>query len=200
MKKRTALLLCSLLLSLAAQRVAALELTVINGAALDDALMSEVLTFCNEQLPFTLSAKTETLSCETPETCQDTLEALKTETDAALIGLIRLDDPNFHQAINTNRLIALINVTPLLTDDPRTSAWRLERMIMRSVAFLLGIPPAPDPNCVTRNYESLEDFDTMGRNFTPPYNPVIPQKALELSITLDPEPTDGTRTPASAGQ
>lgn len=186
MKKQTALLLCSLLLPLTAQRVAALELTVINGAALDDALMSEVLTFCNEQLPFTLATKTETLSCETPETCQDTLEALKTETDAALIGLIRLDDPDFHQAINTNRMIALINVTPLLTDDPRVSAWRIERMIMRSVAFLLGMGPSGMQHCVTGPIESIEDLDQISRNYFPLYTEKLAKRAAEYGLETKP--------------
>lgn len=171
------------------------DIKVINACGLDEGIAAEAIAFCNDQLPFTLAYLSDTLPCDDPATCQEAIQALKTDADAALIGLIRIETPDFHQAINTNRMTALINVTPLITDDPRQTTWRIERMIMRSVAFLLGITPAPDPNCVTRNYQSPEDLDTMGRNFTPPYNPVIRQRALELSVTLNPEPTYGTRRP-----
>lgn len=172
----------------------ALDLNVINAAAVDEPVMTDVITFCNEQLPFTLTVQTvESFSCTNMDTCQDALAALKTEKDAAAIGLVSLAESDLHQSINTNRMTALINVKPLLSDDTQKTTWRLQRMIMRSVAFLLGLPPAPDPNCVTRNYGSLEDLDTMGRNFTPPYNPMVRQKAQELGIPLDPESDGGTR-------
>ena len=171
------------------------DIKVINACGLDESIADEAIAFCNDQLPFTLAYLSGPLSCDDPATCQEAIQALKTDADAALIALVRLDTADLHQSINTNRMTALINVTPLITDDPRQTTWRIERMIMRSVAFLLGITPAPDPNCVTRNYQSPEDLDTMGRNFTPPYNPVIRQRAQDLSITLKPEPPDGTRRP-----
>ena len=172
------------------------EIKVINAANVDAALMTDVVSFCNEQLPFTLTSDSSAnCACANAQACQESILALKTDNDAAIIGLVSVDDPNFHQTINTNRMVALINVKPLIIADNQQTTWRLQRMLMRSVAFLLGIAPAPDPHCVTRHYESLADFDTMGRNFTPPYNPLVRQHAVELGITLNPEPIDTGRAP-----
>ncbi len=192
-KRYFALSACALLLGMVSHTFA-LDMKVLNGADVDESVMVEVLSFCNEQLPFTLAYQViDPCPCMDTATCQDALSALKTENDAAVIGLVSMENSDMHQSINTNRMVALINVKPLISEDSRQTAWRIQRMLMRSVAFLMGITPAPDPNCVTRNYESLDEFDTMGRNFTPPYNPLIQQKAYAMGIPLKPEPENQDR-------
>ncbi|MDD4737229.1 MAG: hypothetical protein PHP44_14125 [Kiritimatiellae bacterium] len=163
----------------------ALDLNVINAAAVDEPVMTDVITFCNEQLPFTLTVQTvESFSCTNMDTCQDALAALKTEKDAAAIGLVSLAESDLHQSINTNRMTALINVKPLLSDDTQKTTWRLQRMIMRSVAFLLGMEPSGVPHCVTGPVESVEELDAISRNYFPLYTEKLAKRASEYGLKI----------------
>jgi len=161
----------------------AVDIKVANHSVVSEPIMTEVLAFCNSQLPFTLAYQTKPdLDCSHAAECMGLLSSEKAPDDLAVIGLIRLPKSEVHQIINTNRMIALINVASLKSEDQKRYTWRLERMIMRSVAFLLGIKPAPDPRCVTRPYQSMDDLDSMGRNYTPPYNDQIKRKAILLDL------------------
>lgn len=164
------------------------DIKVINACGLDESVAAEAIAFCNDQLPFTLAYLSETLSCDDPAACQEAIQTLKTDADAALIGLIRIENPDFHQSINTNRMTALINVTPLITVDPRQTTWRIERMIMRSVAFLLGMGPSGVPHCVTGPVESADELDSISRNYFPLYTEKLSSRAAELGLDVHTAP------------
>ncbi|MBU0678191.1 MAG: hypothetical protein KJ626_08725 [Verrucomicrobia bacterium] len=65
---------------------------------------------------------------------------------------------------------ALIDVGALKTDDAGDQAvdMRIKRQTLRSVAFLFGLPFSPDPRCVFRRVNSVQQLDEMGSNFSPP--------------------------------
>ncbi|MFA7368455.1 MAG: hypothetical protein WC334_02305, partial [Kiritimatiellales bacterium] len=48
--------------------------------------------------------------------------------------------------------------------------------------FSFGLPPTPDPFCVTRDYNSLEDLDSMGRNFSPPWQGRFAEEAAKRGL------------------
>jgi predicted Zn-dependent protease len=80
--------------------------------------------------------------------------------------------------------VAIINTQPLYTDDAEKFARRLERQVMRAAAFSFGLTPTPDPFCVTRDYSSLEDLDSMGRNFSPPWQGRFAEEATKRGFIL----------------
>ncbi|MEI7851979.1 MAG: hypothetical protein WCH86_09115, partial [Kiritimatiellales bacterium] len=67
-------------------------------------------------------------------------------------------------------------------DDAEKFGRRVERQVMRAAAFSFGLEPTPDPFCVTRDYDSLEDLDTMGRNFSPPWQGRFAEEALKRGL------------------
>jgi predicted Zn-dependent protease len=172
--------------------VYAADIKVVNCAAVSPTMMKQAVDFAEAQLQFQLKEVAgENADCPDTESCITYVLKRKGASDAAVIGVVSTTNFALHQVLDTNRMAAVINVEYLKSDDEKTAVWRLQRMLLRSVAFLLGIPPAPDPRCVTRNYRSLEDLDSMGRNFTPPYNDLIRRRAYDLNVYEPPQDVQG---------
>lgn len=74
-----------------------------------------------------------------------------------------------HLRVDQGRGLAAVNTAALECEDPKVFARRVERMVMRSAGTLAGLGFDPDPFCVMHSYETLDDLDSMGRNFSPPW-------------------------------
>jgi hypothetical protein len=107
---------------------------------------------------------------------------VKKDSDAALIVLSGFNGEPRHLAVYPEKSIALINAQPLYTADAEIFARRIERQVMRAAAFSFGLPPTPDPFCVTRDYSTLEDLDAMGRNFSPPWQGRFAEEAEKRGL------------------
>jgi predicted Zn-dependent protease len=122
------------------------------------------------------------------QTLEKSAQRVKTDADVTLIVLAGFNGESQHLAVYPQSGIAVINAQALYTDDAEKFARRIERQVMRAAAFSFGLPPTPDPFCVTRDYRSLEDLDLMGRNFSPPWQGRFADEAAKRGLT----PVDGT--------
>lgn len=114
--------------------------------------------------------------------------------DIFLIVLVAPEaDIAMHMALLPDIKVVIVNTKALMTDDAEKYARRIERQVMRSAAFLLGLPSSPDPHDVTRNYLSLDDLDTMGRNFCAPWRVSFEKAAQAAGLQIP--PTDSPSRP-----
>ncbi|MCX7590311.1 MAG: hypothetical protein N2255_01650 [Kiritimatiellae bacterium] len=127
----------------------------------------------------------------------------KGTNDVILIGLVVPDaEIPMHMAMLPDIKVAVVNAKALRHADEETYARRLERQVMRSAAFLLGLRSCPEPRDVTYNYRSIEELDKIGRNFSAPWRRDF-QKAAEaagLRPPVSPHPPGQQQAPSSRSE
>lgn len=101
----------------------------------------------------------------------DLAKGLSEDNDGAYIILIafKKSPENEHIQIEADKRFSLINPSKLDFDPRDQLERRLERVTMRSIGEILGMPEDPDPFCVMHPYHEVEQLDRMGRNFSPPW-------------------------------
>ncbi|NOU36019.1 MAG: hypothetical protein HOO88_04555 [Kiritimatiellaceae bacterium] len=161
-------------------------ITLVNAAAIDAPLLERIRTFAEQELhvPVRTLEKPKLAGKKSFQALESKMKRLKTDADVVLIVLTGFNAEPQHLAVYPASGIAVINTQPLYTNDTEKFARRLERQVMRAVAFSFGLTPTPDPFCVTRDYGSLEDLDTMGRNFSPPWQGRFAEEAVERGLVL----------------
>lgn len=176
------LLLCSAGCSKAPQEKA---ITIVNAAAVDAPLLERLRTFAENELHVSVRTleKPKLAGRKDFQTLEKTAQRIKTDADVTLIVLSGFNNEPKHLAVVPENGIAVVNAQALYTADSEKFARRMERMVMRAAAFTFGMEPTPDPFCVTRDYRSLEDLDTMGRNFSPPWQGRYAEEALRRGLT-----------------
>lgn len=146
-------------------------ITIVNAAAVDAPLLERVRAFAERELqvPVRAAEKPKLAGKKNFQSLEKAARRVKTDSDVVLIVLAGFSGEPKHLAVYSSSGITIINAQPLYTNDAELFARRIERQVMRSAAFSFGLSPTPDPFCVTRDYDSLEDLDAMGRNFSPPW-------------------------------
>ena len=168
-------------------------ITIVNAAAVDAPLLERVRVFAEKELrvPVRTLENPKLAGAKNFQQLEKTARRVKTAGDVTLIVLAGMNHEPLHLGVYTNSGIALINAQILYTADSEKFARRIERQVMRAAAFSFGLTPTPDPFCVTRDYRSLEDLDTMGRNFSPPWQGRYAAEAVKRG--LSPIDTKGER-------
>lgn len=159
-------------------------ITLVNAAAVDAPLLERIRAFAERELHVPVRAvESRKLAGKADfQALEKAARRNKTDADVSLIVLAGFNGEPRHLAVYPSSGIALINVQPLYTDDKEVFARRLERQVMRAAAFSFGLEPTPDPFCVTRDYTSLEDLDSMGRNFSPPWQGRFTEEAEKRGL------------------
>jgi len=101
-----------------------------------------------------------------------------------------------HALHDRERGLAAVNTAALECEDPEVFARRVERLVMRAAGTLAGLGFDPDPFCVMHSYETLEDLDSMGRNFSPPWQLKFLRAASAMGIELADTEQPGMRQDA----
>ena len=182
-------ILTGLLLAGCSQEPQEKTLTIVNAAAMDAALLEQVRAFAEKELrvPVRVIENPKLVGKKDFQTLENAAVRVKHENEVAYIVVAELDGDE-HLKVNADNGIALINARALSSDDAEIFAKRIRRMVMRAAAFSLGLPPTPDPFCVTRDYRSLEDLDRMGNNYSPPWQARFADEAAERGL-LPPKPS-----------
>lgn len=163
------------------QRVA-----ILNGADVESTTITAISTFIQKELSIGLrTGTTKAKSYKDLNSATDSISKMKRKGDACIIAFVQADDQSLHARYDTNRQVAVINTSVLKAENNDIYRKRLERQAMRSIAFLFGIEPAPDPYCVTRHYKDIKDLDQMGRNFTPPSQVEFRKKAEKRGLLIN---------------
>ncbi len=170
-------------------------ITIVNAAAVDAPLLERIRAYAEQELrvPVRALEKPDLAGKESfPrhslarasgwQAMEKAAQGIKTDADVTLIVLTGFNNESQHLAVYSNSHIAVVNVQPLYTDDAKKFGWRVERQVMRAAAFSFGLEPTPDPFCVTRDYDSLEDLDSMGRNFSPPWQGRFADEAAKRGL------------------
>ena len=191
-----------LLLSGCAKEPREKAIAIVNAAAVDAPLLERIRSFAERELhvPVRAAECPRLAGKESFQALERAARRVKTDVDVILIVLAGLNGDEQHLSVFTESGIALINTQPLYTDDEEIFARRLERQVMRAAAFAFGLPPTPDPFCVTRDYRSLEDLDRMGRNYSPPWQGRFADEAARrglrsLDRAADKEASDSPAVP-----
>ncbi len=159
-------------------------ITLVNAAAVDAGLLERVRAFAEKELhvPVRAVEKPKLAGKKSFQAYKKAARRIRTDADVSLIMLTRVDGETRHLAVDSGGAIALVNAKPLYAADAEIFARRIERQVMRAAAFSFGLPPTPDPFCVTRDYSSLEELDVMGRNFSPPWQGRFAEEAEKRGL------------------
>jgi len=159
-------------------------IVIVNAAAVDAPLLERVRAFAQRELhvPVRTIENPKLTRKKDFQTAEKAAKRLKADADVILIVLEGFNNEPRHLAVYAGSEIALINTQPLYTADAEKFARRIERQIMRAAAFSVGLSPTPDPFCVTRDYNTLEDLDSMGRNFSPPWQKRFADEAAKRGL------------------
>ena len=146
-------------------------IAIVNAAGIDAATLEQIRAVAQKELSVTVrSSDSEALKGKTAEEMTTKLIQNRKPGEVCTIAFISAAAfTNVVTGFDTNRQVAIINVKLLLTNDTNVYVHRLQRQVLRSAAFLFGLQPALDPFCVTRNYRSLADLDSMAIAFVPPW-------------------------------
>lgn len=159
-------------------------ITIANAAAVDAELLEQLRQFAEDQLhvPVRAVEMPRLAGHKSFQALEKAALRLKMDADVTLIVLSGLSAETEHLKVYSEDGVALVNTTPLSIEDPNVFARRVERQVMRAAAFSFGLPPTPDPFCVTRNYNSLKDLDRMGRNYSPPWQGRYAEEAAKRGL------------------
>ncbi len=165
-------------------------------ALLDAELLERVRDFAQRELRVPVRTLDTPGLAELPDfqALEQAVQPVRADGDVIFILLTAVPGETQHLAVFPEDELAAVNVPPLRTDDREIFARRVERQVMRAAAFAVGLPPTPDPFCVTRNYRSLEDLDRMGRNFSPPWQGRFAEEAARRGL-LPPASGGAPKTP-----
>jgi hypothetical protein len=168
-------------------------ITIVNAAAVDAPVLERLRVFAESELhvPVRTLEKPRLAGQKSFQALEKAGRNMKNDADVTLIILAGIKEEPGHLVVNPEQGIAVVNPVPLDTGDAEKFARRMERMVMRAAAFSFGMPPTPDPFCVTRDYTSLEDLDKIGRNFSPPWQGRFAEEASNRGLrALDAAPAE----------
>jgi hypothetical protein len=160
-------------------------ITLVNAAAgVNAPLLERLRVFAEKELHVRVRTleNPELAGFNTFQPLETAAKQVKTDVDVTLIVLAELNGTASHLMVYPEDGIALVNASPLYTDDAEKFARRMERQVMRAAAFTFGMEPTPDPFCVTRDYRSLADLDSMGRNYSPPWQGRFAKEAARRGL------------------
>lgn len=161
------------------------SIAILNASSLGEKEVEECRAHVERQLNVPVRAFAAQLSAGSTALV-DTASALipkKGANDVFLIALVEATNAlSAHQAFLPSNGVAVVNVAGVRTNDMAVTTRRVKQMIMRDAAFLAGLPPTPDPHCVTRRYKSLADLDSMGLNFSPPWQMKFKDEAAKKGL------------------
>lgn len=158
-------------------------LTLVNTGAVEPQVLESIRKFAQEQLrvPVRIVENPKLSAPADFQTLEKAARKKKSENDVAYIVVTALDSDE-HMKVFVESGVCVVNTRPLQCEDASKYAKRIQRMVMRSAAFVFGLEPTPDPFCVTRDYSSLEDLDRMGNNYSPPWQARYAEEAAKRGL------------------
>jgi predicted Zn-dependent protease len=159
--------------------------TLVNTGAADEAMLEQIRSFAQKELrvPVRITNEPELAGLTDFQALEIAARQTRQARDAAYIVVTKLDDDR-HLEVFEQSGIAIINARPLSGGGASAEIYqkRVQRMVMRAAAFVFGLEPTPDPYCVTRDYQSLEDLDRMGNNYSPPWQARYADEAAKRGL------------------
>lgn len=167
-----------------AQEPMSKTITLCNVEAIEPQALEEIRAFAERELrvPVRSVQRSGWAGYVSPQDVATIAQEERADADVLLIVVVRLDGAVDPLTVDAGRRLAVVNVQPLETEDPQRFTRRVERMVMRGAAFAIGLPPTPDPYCVTREYRSVEELDRMGRNYSPPWQGRFAEEAGKIGL------------------
>ncbi|MDH3346170.1 MAG: hypothetical protein OEL75_03200 [Kiritimatiellaceae bacterium] len=159
-------------------------LTLVNAGAVESEMLERIRAYAQSQLRVPVRAiEDQSLAGQVDfQALEKSAGNVKSDADVTFIVLTGINKESEPLKVFEESGVAIVNVKPLYIDDSEKFGLRVERMVMRAAAFSFGLPPTPDPYCVTRNYNSLEDLDRMGRNYSPPWQARYAEEAAARGL------------------
>jgi len=159
-------------------------IALANAGAVTPAVLESIRSFAEKELRVPVRTLDVPKATGTNLTDQARLMAKNRGTnDVCLIVLVNLEkETGMHPVVDRTNEVAVINIKAMSDNDEKKQTARLERQVMRSAAFLLGVPHCPDPFCVLRDYPSVVELDKMGMNMCPPSLQAFEQAANKKGL------------------
>ena len=164
-----------------------------NLARVDVATVGEVpaplVEFVTQAIERTFWLKAERIDPVDPTggTMGEQLEAMRgVASDAVarvLLSAAHPKDTNHHAIDPTNR-VGVVNVALMKDKDDEKTKRRVERQVVRIVAFANGLKPCPNPRCATCDYRTMAQLDFIGSNLCPPCQLAFRKTAKENGVQL----------------
>ncbi|MBU0678882.1 MAG: hypothetical protein KJ626_12285 [Verrucomicrobia bacterium] len=117
----------------------------------------------------------------------DYLKTIKGESALALLAFTTGgEEGGAFLTLDPDSGVAVIHLDTVRPDEGQGTRYerRLEKLAMRAVGGILGIPASPNSRCVMAECSSLETLDSIGRNFSPPTQILYRRALNERGISL----------------
>jgi hypothetical protein len=145
-------------------------IVLANAGAVESPLIQQIQAFVQNELD--ISIRTQEIHKVSVKMLHDGGESYAKHmgtNDAGMVVLVAPEaDIPMHMALLSGVKVAVVNTKAVFSKDKVTYVQRLQRQVMRSIAFMIGLPQSPDPRDVTYNYTSIEELDKIGRNLGAP--------------------------------
>jgi len=164
------------------------EKTVLlaNFEAINSQTLERIQNFVQAELSIRIRATTiKQTSISGNAMKPDKFKSFKKDNDLIMVALVATTNTMpVTTLLSTNDFLAVINLSDVKSTDNEIFSRRAERLVMRAIAFLSGLPPSPDGYCVTRDFRSLAELDKMGRNLCPPWKSKFNDYARESKLAM----------------
>lgn len=170
----------------AAEADAGKTLALVAVGGVDEAMVRRVRDFAERNLA--IPVRLAPSKAESGTALHDIGVALAGALEPDDIAMVVLASPasdvKDHAVYLYDRNTAVVNADALKPEpeDAETYGRRLEKLVMRSYALLLGIKVVPNPQSALFPYKNLDELDAIGRGIDPPTLRQVQEAAEKLGV------------------
>jgi hypothetical protein len=107
---------------------------------------------------------------------------------AAVVILVASTGILQHAAFHTNEMVSVVNVSAMASTNATLRQSRLLKQVVRGTVFAMGIMPSKDPLCVSRDYSTLAQLDSMPAVLFPPWQSNFIKLAAKHGVKIVEKP------------
>lgn len=165
------------------------RLVLLSDGSVSSQNVAKITAFATQNLALAIKSDAIQLKVEKNTPLQDVAEVVEDQLNAESFATVLFSgagsDEDSHTLFDYEKNLAVIHVAKVTEGAEGEVAYRrLERLAMRGFGFLLDQKPAIDPFSVMAPYQTLEQLDRMGRNFSPPDLVKLQRDAQSMGLSL----------------
>lgn len=165
------------------------HIVLVNAAGIEKDMVDAVLNYAERELEIPVHARTNVALKATDSLLEmgRQIGGSKSAGEGCVIALVKARaEEARHAVIMTNECVVVLNITALQSEDNVKFTRRLQRWVLRGTAFLLGVGPDVDPHCVMIDYNTVDELDRLGMNFSPPWGVMVQEAAVKRGFEIRP--------------
>lgn len=168
---------------------------LVNAAGLPDEQMESIRAFAQKDL----WVKVDTVNLKADwDSLPGQIPALFTSNRLVVVALAKGSPENARILTAPDNNWAIMNVTPFLLLKEKQEHM-LKQQTLRSIGYVFGVSPCPDPYCCMKSSRALSDLNEVGQNYCPitrkEFSGLAPRKGF---FAINPMRAQPVKKPAPA--